>query len=162
SRGGEIYGNTFQGSGSAVYRGVSLRGGQWLVYDNTFPSYGYLAMTEYRASGGDCSQLQSPSPCNSGVPQCAGSGDFSTWYPLPGQIRGTYFWNNIYSSANLVPQLASENYVGTYIQINRDYWVSANKPAALANYMAFTYPHPLRTGAVIQPQPPTNLRVVVK
>jgi hypothetical protein len=154
TRGGEIYGNTFQGSGSAVYRDVILRGGQWLVYDNTFPSYGYLALTEYRASGTDCSQIPSASPCNPGVPQCAGPGDFSTWYPLPGQIRGTYFWNNIYNSANLVPGLSSENYVGTYIRINRDYWVSASKPAGLSNYKAFTYPHPLRSGAITLPAAP--------
>jgi hypothetical protein len=155
TRGGEIYSNTFQGTGSAVGRDMGLRGGQWLVYDNTFSLYGYVLLTDYRASTSDCTQLSSPSLCNPGVPQCAGPSNFSAWYPLPGQIRGSYFWNNIYNSANLVPQVSPENYVPLYIQINRDYWVSASKPAALSTYTPFTYPHPLRA-----PRAPTNLHVV--
>jgi len=153
TRGGEIYGNSFQGTSGAVGRDINLRGGQWLVYDNTFPSYGYVAMTEYRASSADSSQLDSPSLCNPGVPQFATPSDFAAWYPLPGQIQGTYFWNNIYNSANLSPQVATENYVPTYIVPNRDYWVSSSKPTALANYTPFTYPHPLSTG---QQQVSTN------
>jgi len=143
TRGGEIYGNVFQGSGSAVGRDISLRGGEWLIHSNTFPAYAYIALTEYRASSSDYSQLDSPSICNTGVPQFAGSGDFATWYPLPGQIRGTYFWRNIYNGANVVPDVAGENYVPTYISANRDYWVSATKPAVLGNYTPFAYPHPM-------------------
>jgi hypothetical protein len=155
TRGGEIYSNTFEGTGSAVGRDMNFRGGQWLVYDNTFLSYGYVSLTDYRASTSNCTQLGSPSLCNSGIPQCAGPSDFSTWYPLPGQIRGSYFWNNIYKSANLVPQVSAENHVPLYIQINRDYWVSASKPAAVSTYTPFTYPHSLRA-----PQAVTDLHVV--
>jgi len=158
ARGGEFYRNTFLGSSSSVGRNINLRGGQWLIYDNTFAGGTALAMTEYRASTTDCWQMESPSRCNSGVPQCATSSHFSSWYPLPGQIRGTYVWNNLQNGNNILPQVQSENYVPTYVRSSRDYWVSVAKPAALAGYSPYTYPHPLRSSTQGTLPAPTNLR----
>ncbi len=144
ARGGEFYGNTFQGSSSAVGRNFSIRGGQFLIYDNTFTQGTPIAFTEYRASTLDCHQMQTPSACNAGVPQCATPSNFSSWYPLPGQIRQTYIWNNKLNGTLASPIVNSENYVSTYVQSNRDFFVSSSKPAALASYVPFAYPHPLR------------------
>jgi hypothetical protein len=156
ARGGEFYGNTFQGTSSSVGRDFSIRGGQFLIYDNTFTAGAPIAFTEYRASTIDCWQMQNLSICNAGVPQCAGPSDFATWYPLPGQIRQTYVWNNKLNGTLVAPIVNSENYVSTYVQNNRDFFVSTAKPAALANYTAYTYPHPLREGLPA----PQNLRTV--
>jgi hypothetical protein len=160
ARGGEFYHNTFQGTSNSVGRNFSIRGGQWLIYDNTFTGGTPIAFTEYRASSADSYQMENPSRCNPGVPQFATSANFATWYPLPGQIRGTYLWNNLYNGGNVSPGLASENYVSTYVQANRDYWVSTSKPTALAGYTPYSYPHPLRGGAVVSSlRPPQNLRL---
>jgi len=153
ARGGEFYSNTFQGSTGAVGRNFSIRGGQFLIYDNTFTAGTPIAFTEYRASINDCTQMQSPSICNVGVPQCATSSNFASWHPLPGQIRQTYLWNNKLSGTAVSPVVASESYVPTYVQNNRDYFDSPSKPAALSSYIPYTYPHPLRST-------PLNMRTV--
>lgn len=177
TRGGEIYGNTFLGTAQTVGRDISIRGGQFLIYNNTFTTSGYgttpIHMTEYRASTIDCWELlgittswctdssglthnNGLDACNSSVPQGAKDTDFATWYPLPGQIRGTYLWNNLLNGANQPPYLDSENYLSTYIQAGRDFWVSTSQPAALAGYSPYTYPHPLRQ---LIP-PPTGFHLV--
>jgi hypothetical protein len=147
TRGGEIYGNTFMGKTGAVGRNINLRGGQFLIYNNSYSTNGNgntpIHMTEYRASTVDCWECQNPSLCNPGVPQCATLSDFSTWYPLPGQIRKTYLWNNTLNGVNQTADVAPENYVATYIQAKREYFVSSGQPAALAGYTPYIYPHPL-------------------
>jgi hypothetical protein len=157
SRGGEIYGNTFLGVSSAVHQNIGLRGGEWLVYDNTFTTLGGAAspihLTEMRASATDCWEVQSPSQCWQGVPQCATASMFNGAYPLPGQIRNTFVWNNTYNGTTYSPVVDQTNYVQTYIAPNRDYWVTSDLAAAKssglnAGYAPFTYPHPLRTPQV--------------
>jgi len=152
TRGGEIYGNTFLGTAGTVGRNIAIRGGQFLIYNNTFTTSGYLAtpitMDEYRAdvvgASESCTEVQYPSSCNPTIPQCVTPSDFSQWYPLPGQIRGTYLWNNLLRGINQSPTVVSNLYVSTYLQANRDFWVSKGKPAALAGYTPYPYPHPLR------------------
>jgi hypothetical protein len=167
TRGGEIYSNTFLGTSASVGRNIVLRGGQFLVYNNTFTTTGYIPtpvyLNEYRADvsgpdGGSCTELQNPSACNPGVPQCATPSYFSTWYPLPGQIRGTYLWNNILGGVNQSPTIEPDSYVSQYIQANRDFWVSTSQPSALSGYTPYPYPHPLRQAVTISP--PTGLHVI--
>ena len=169
ARGGEICGNTFLGTDTGVGRNINIRGGQWLIYDNTFTSLGWgsapMHFTDYRAWQATCSgQVQYPSPCTPGIPQCATPADFATWYPLPGQVHGTYVWNNAYSGSSRAPFVIPDNYVPTYIQPNRDYWVATNLADAKskglsAGYMAYSYPHPLR--AEIDTTPPSAPRGLV-
>jgi hypothetical protein len=167
TRGGEIYGNTFEGTDQGVVRNIVIRGGEWLIYDNTFTTLGWasspLYFSDYRAWSSNCNQVQSPSLCTSGIPRCVTSSDFNTWYPLPGQIQGTYVWNNLHDGVNQAPYVVAQNYVRTYIQENRDYWVSSSKPAALDYYTPYMYPHPLITGEDPPPPdttPPTNISSV--
>ena len=156
-RGGEIYANTFQGTNSSVGRNINLRGGQWLVYDNTFTTKGWAAspiqFTEYRASP-DCSGCYSTSRCSPDPPACVTNSP--SYYPLRDQIQGTYAWNNTMGGVHQDPYVDSGGYLSFYIQANRDYWSSASKPGALSTYTPFPYPHPLRAG----PSAPSSLRIV--
>ena len=169
TRGGEIYSNTFMGTSTSVGRDIVLRGGQFLVYNNTFTTTGYIPtpvyLNEYRADvsgpdSGSCTELQNPSACNPGIPQCVdgSTNEFNTWYPLPGQIRGTYLWNNILGGVNQSPTIEPDSYVSQYIQANRDFWVSTSQPSALSGYTPYPYPHPLRQAVTISP--PTGLHVI--
>jgi hypothetical protein len=172
ARGGEIYNNTFLGTGSSVGRNMNIRGGQWLIFNNTFTTLGYgltaIHFTEYRAWSAACGQLQNPSLCNPGVPQCATAAHVAAWYPLPGQIRGSYLWNNLHGGVNQAPYLPSEPYLSTYLQEGRDYWVCASLADAKSkglsvSYTPYTYPHPLTQGSQPSPAavaPPQNLRIV--
>ena len=148
ARGGEIYANTFMGTKQGVSRDIVIRGGQWLIYDNTFTTLGWIKspmfFTEYRAWTANCHQSQFPSLCNPSIPKCVTSEDFDSWYPLPGQIQGTYVWNNLYGGVNQVTYVVNENYVRTYIKENRDYWVSDCKPDVLRTYKPYIYPHQLQ------------------
>lgn len=165
SRGGEIYRNTFLGTSSSVGRDINLRGGQWLIYDNTFTTRGYasssIKFTEYRASTIDSRQCSSTSRCSDPPASVTNNPSF---YPLRDQIQETFTWNNIFSSQNETPDVSDENYVPFYIQANRDYWVSTSQPAALSSYVPYTYPHPLRGvtsgGPSVRLSPPQDLHVV--
>jgi hypothetical protein len=147
---------------------MNIRGGQWLIYDNTFTALGYISspirFTEYRAGTDNCVEEESPSLCNPGIPQCCGPAEFATWYPLPGQVRGTYVWNNVYGGSSREPEVDGTNYIPTYIQANRDYWIAtsladAKSKGLNAGYTPYAYPHPLG-GPSIAPSPPKKLRIV--
>jgi hypothetical protein len=169
TRGGEIYHNTFQGS--KLHNSVFLRGGTWLVYDNSFLNAsgsvnGHMCIKDYRA-GSVCSQCSATCVAQAATwRKCAAAG--GTDYPLDQQIMGTYFWNNLYSGANVEPVVDNDLYNSSYIQKNRDYFVAAAKPASLT-YSSYTYPHPLRsvgatssttTTAGTPPAPPTGLKIM--
>lgn len=172
ARGGEIYANTFAGTDSTVGRDMNLRGGWWLIYDNSFTTLGYgssaINFTEYRASASDCYQVQYPSLCyGTAYLQCETVGDYATKHPLPEQIQHTFTWNNIYNSTNQVPYVENDGAVRTYIASGTDYFPSANildaKSKGLdANYASYAYPHPLRGGSVdtTPPAAPTGLVVI--
>lgn len=168
ARGGEIYGNTI--SGGDYYRAMQLRGGSWLVYDNTItPGAGNpIEFDEYRAktpsqcsTSNNLAPVMPPWPVPPGAtwsataPWVATVSDASR-YPLPQQIFNTYVWNNRNASTGaLINPAAGSSLEGAYIQNNRDYFASTSKPAALGSYAAYQYPHPLRAAL----SPPTNLRV---
>lgn len=155
TRGGEIYQNTFDGAN--VGRDMVLRGGAWLVYDNTFLHAADMQLFEYRADSGICTQCAADGAIAShpSWDQCVPTDGSS--YPLKQQIGAdmdgnsspSYFWNNLFSGSNQSPTVNDFSGAGSqanYIQLNRDYFVSTSKPAALASYSAYTYPHPLRGG----------------
>lgn len=173
ARGGEIYDNTFLGSG--YDRAMVLRGGSWLVYDNVITNGNAIQFFEYRAGSGQCSTnnalgLMPPWPVPAGAkwgandPWVASVTDGSH-YPLPQQIFNTYLWNNRTAAGgggNLInPSVYggfSSDSESLYIQANRDYFSSSTKPDAMASYTPYTYPHPLR-GSNTTPNPPTDLTV---
>ena len=132
------------------------RGGKGIVFNNTLTGSGYMQMTEYQ-----------------GWSYCSADG-----YPKPTQINNTYYWNNtitpsLYCAAGGCTSCCPPQYDGTYIQLNRDYWLptsglDASKPGSPALgdtygatdtkkvykaetagvwtlvYAAYAYPHPLR------------------
>ncbi len=153
TRGGEIYKNVFSGSNRTVGRNIVIRGGEFLIFDNSFSTLGYLGgpvlLTEYRASVRDCWQIQYPSLCDQGIPQCVKDNDIPKWYPVPGQVRGTYLWGNIYNGGNVGPVLKNGDYIPSFIKEGRDYWVCTSVEEAKAkglnpHYSPYAYPHPLR------------------
>jgi hypothetical protein len=170
ARGGEIYGNTI--TGSDYYRAMQLRGGSWLVYDNTIiPGAGnaiefdeYRAMTSLPcASTNNLSPVMPPWPVPPGAawaanaPWVAHVADGSL-YQLPQQVFNTYVWNNRNGSNDaLIDPAVPGGLQSTYIQNNRDYFASASRPAALSTYTPYPYPHPLRGGSL---PAPTNLHVL--
>lgn len=171
TRGGEIYGNTFQGT--QVNYSVLLRGGSWLVYDNTWKTQpgAFMMLREYRAhSGGtrSCSQCDNTCPSDPSWGYCLVD---SNGYPMREQIgtnfqrmsEPSYFWNNLYLGVNRAPAVLSTSVIPQYIQSNRDFFSSATKPASLS-YTSYAYPHPLRnmtdpTAPASPPPAPVNLRV---
>lgn len=139
----EFYGNTIILSAST--RVLNQRGGMAIVFDNLITgSPGGIDMTEYQ--GWSYCTVQN--------------------YPKYQQINKSYYWNNTSSGTDLVPSLLCTSgnctsclpaqYDSTYIQLNRDYWLS-EKPG----YVPYAYPHPLRNeiGVDSAPAAPTGLIV---
>lgn len=181
SRGGEIYANTITGAG--YNRGTQLRGGSWLVYDNVITSGAGnpIELNEYR------SEASSASECNAAsalglmppwpVPAGAGWGANDAWrsdvssdtnnpgqyHPLPQQIFNSYMWNNkTPSGAAINPVVPVDGAETHYIVANSDYFASASKPASLASYTPYTYPHPLQGLGGSPPSPPSGLTATVQ
>jgi hypothetical protein len=163
TRGGEIYGNTF--AGTHVGREMIIRGGAWLVYDNTFTRPPAVTLFEYRAGSASmcnqCSRVCASAP--PGWATCVGTG---AQYPMSEQIGAdydgrsspSYFWNNLFNKVNQHPIVDSRGVQSTYIKINRDYFVAPTQPAVLSFYRPFTYPHPLRSTSAGASQPRLFLR----
>jgi hypothetical protein len=150
SRGGEIYGNTF--TGTRVGREMILRGGAWLVYDNTFTRSPAITLFEYRAGNSSMCNQCSPA-CASASPGWATCVATDAHYPMSEQIGAdydrhsspSYFWNNLFHGTNQSPVVDGRGLQPTYIRIGRDYFVTMGKPASLSSYTPFAYPHPLRS-----------------
>lgn len=165
ARGGESYANTF--SGAQMNRVHNIRGGTWLIYDNVYKNApgDTVSFQEYRAGvASDQGQCSSSCPCATilGVTWTPSVGSNTSFYPLPQQVRGTYLWNNLLNGSNNCGSVDPGGVTTSYIKLNRDYFCSTTKPAALASYAPYTYPHPLTTGSspsAVPPQPPTNLIV---
>jgi len=149
SRGGEIYNNESQGTQVGVP--INIRGGHWLIYDNTFTNKGWrdtpICLREYRTWSGSCDQCSSDNgSCPDPWYKCVTDG---SKYPLQEQIQNTYVWGN---TINAIPTTASVPNHGVqrlYLQDRRDYWnvsslADAKAHGLSASYTPFTYPHPLR------------------
>jgi hypothetical protein len=113
----EIYDNTFS-IVSSMNRIIHLRGGQGVVFNNTFQGYTPtkpITITDYAACNPPCSQ------------SC-------TTYPCPDLINHAYFWNNKVGSNSVDPVNACTK----MLRLNRDYYFGQ-----MPNYVPYTYPHPL-------------------
>jgi hypothetical protein len=174
----EVYNNTL--SGTSVGWAVNWRGGDGIVFNNTFSGINagvYL--------NGDVTRNN----CNG--PSCYPGGACD--YLAPGQIRMGYIWGNSWNGApNTAPVVNSQNYIPHFQQANRDYNLPtsgtyANMPATCthtdgyihrgywatdqntlytctatntwtAYYTPYTYPHPL-TQVDPSPLPPQRVRI---
>jgi hypothetical protein len=114
----EIYNNTFNIVAS-MSRVIHLRGGQGVVFNNTFagsytPSQP-ITVTDYAVCNGPCTQ------------SC-------TTYPCPDMINHAYFWDNKIRTSPVNPV----DKCSGFIKLNRDYFLGA-----MPGYVPFTFPHPL-------------------
>jgi hypothetical protein len=119
----EIYNNTFNIVAS-MSRVIHLRGGQGVVFNNTFagsytPSKP-VTITDYAVCNGPCTQS-----CKT--------------YPCPDMINHAFFWSNKIRTSSVNPV----NSCGSYIKLNRDYFLGA-----MPGYVSYTYPHPLTKTAL--------------
>jgi hypothetical protein len=159
-RGGEIYGNEF--TGSELGAAINLRGGEWLVYNNTIDEQGWRSgpiwLREYRSDcSPDCTDTCSPIP---GWTKCFTD---TSEHPAPQQIRNTYLWGNTLDNSPVAAYVVAESNGGltaSYIVEGRDYWESSSLADAKANgldinYTPYTYPHPL-----LKLKPPSNFHFV--
>lgn len=154
ARGGEIYGNTFDGT--EVGRHVVLRGGQWLVYDNTYTAASVgtpIWLSEYRARvSGGCT-----STCASDPSWAANTNDGGASWRNSEQIGAdfeenealSYFWNNLKSSTHQSPFVHNDGSVRDYIQSGRDFVDDTSQPSGISSYTAYDYPHPLRQQGIL-------------
>ena len=180
ARGGEVYHNTIVGTG--YDRGTQLRGGSWLVYDNTITSGAgdEIQFDEYRAGDssmyGQCSStgnlvLMPPWPVPSGAAWSASAAWKSqaatggSDYQLPMQIFNTYVWNNRSPGGSVImPAVDSRGVQSTYIKNGRDYFANADgsEPSGISGYIPYAYPDPLEGHGSDAPVPPTGLTAAVR
>lgn len=115
----EIYNNTFN-LVPTIDRVIHLRGGQGVVFNNTFNNYKPripITITDYAGSGASC---VSSAKCSA--------------YPCKDQINHAYFWNNT-SGSN--PATLNNNCT-SMIKEGRDFYTTP-----MPDYVPYTFPHPL-------------------
>jgi len=170
ARGGEIYNNVISGTG--YDRGVQVRGGSWLIYNNTITPGGGspYEFDEYRAeTSSSCDTtnnlgVEPPWPVPSNADWSSGAAwnhyvTGGTGYQLPEQIFYSFTWNNRKPDTTLLNVGVDPDYpnVANYIQNNRDYCCDnqTTQPTAVGahsfSYTPYTYPNPLRGGAANAP-----------
>jgi hypothetical protein len=170
ARGGEIYANNITGSG--YNRAMQIRGGSWVIYDNTITAGHAIELDEYRANGaGQCGSstlvLMPPWPVpanadwSANAPWRKSVTDASAWQ-LPQQIFNTFVWNNRDGAGALINPSSPTALERQYIQPNRDYFAAATKPPGISSYTPYTYPHPLRGAGGSIPASPTGLTATVR
>lgn len=158
NRGGEIYNNTFTGTG--YDRAMQLRGGSWVIHDNVITAGGGnpIEFDEYRAeTSSSCDTTSALTPIFPPWPVPTGATWSSvvawisfvtdaTHYQLPQQIFNTFAWNNTTPGGTQIPPaVPTGTSESLYIQANRDYFVgTTSPPAGVSGYTPYTYPDPLR------------------
>ena len=113
----EIYNNVFNIC-PTISRVIHLRGGQGVVFNNTFKGYNAgkaITITDYALCNGSCTQSCTKLPC-------------------PDLINHAYFWNNILEGKAINPV----NSCSDYIKLDKDYFTYE-----MPGYKPYTYPHPL-------------------
>lgn len=172
SRSWEIYENTFNATNS-TFTVMFIRGGTGVVFNNTIitnMSSTGIALDNVRSIAPRQCNGTDPMDSNEGVgaevgwmcrDQIGASTDEFLWTganPNPPQEKvPAYFWNNTKNGSPTLPQI--NNSTGDHIQSGRDY---IDDGTVRPGYTAFTYPHPLRSGTMSPPDPPTNLGAVVR
>ncbi|MCO6434648.1 hypothetical protein [Nitrosomonas nitrosa] len=173
----EIYENSFILDGQSAYRGMNLRGGTGVIYNNTFTMVngGYLQNPIMVANYRSCRKIVDDQCARHGWDTCDGDSKFdgnldSTGYPCLDQIGRTsdingdgiqdlaplYEWNNTLNGADTDLTIhtfenCDNSSVAKHIKENRDYYNDTRKPG----YSHYVYPHPLTTA----PPRPKNLRI---
>jgi hypothetical protein len=124
----EFYKNTITGA-TAFAQVVDMRGGQWMVHNNTTES-GRLQINELRVTKPtylDWKECSGTWCCE--TPKCdiqaPTASDFASCYPLPNQVRNTYVWNNLKAGTNMIP-VPTTSTVDIYVALNRDYWIATS------------------------------------
>lgn len=160
----EVYNNTWTNT-SNYWAAIELRGGGGRIFDNVIESSSaiWVILTEYGCTGtwpnfGNTCQCPADYPIDDQI----GVGID----PKFGASEPMYLWNNTKngspwvltwkSTANCTPTCGAFN-MYDIIKEGRDYFMSNTKPAAIAGYTSFTYPHPL---TVSPPEKPKNLKIV--
>lgn len=121
----EIYNNTIESDHS--YRGMFIRGGTGVIYDNTFIGdfVKKIHLTNLRSFWSCTGSGVSPSTCTEG-------------YPCRDQINDLYMWNNKLGGNTVTATTMSDGSVPNHIQEGRDYFHFQK-----SEYTPFPYPHPL-------------------
>jgi hypothetical protein len=158
----EMYNNTISQSALVQVRPFFIRGGTGVVFNNTvtgtwtIPNINVDNRRSTEANPDLCdgdSSLDGNEdatgwPCRDQIGRSAGD-------PNPQESEPMYVWNNTLNGNPLTVSVSSGS--ETHVQENRDYF-HAQRPG----YTPFTYPHPLRGEGDPPPDPPTNLRVIVR
>ncbi len=171
--GGEMYDNiiTITAGTYQDWRGFYFRGGQAMVFNNTFKSNTGNGNAYFELTEEDAWQTAFGCPC-----------------PIHDTVANSYFWNNTMNGAEQVP-FVSNPPSGSYIALNSQYWTpdkgsAAARPATCTSgalygttdtdmlyrcastnswsvaYQPYTYPHPLRSAQAPQPQAPSSLWII--
>ncbi|NIR50642.1 hypothetical protein GWO43_26085 [candidate division KSB1 bacterium] len=165
----EIYENSFTMDGQSAYRGINLRGGTGVIYNNTFTTVNGgnftnpIMVTNYRS----CSEIVQDQCERFGWDTCDGNSQLdgnldSTGYPCLDQIGRTsdidgdgiqdsaplYEWNNALDGSDTDIKIhtfdnCDNSSVRDHIKENRDYY--NDKP--MPGYTPYAYPHPLSKGS---------------
>ncbi len=168
----EIYNNTFNTNvaNASMDEYIHLRGGSGVVYGNTHSGAN-------QAAGGIALEEEDTGSWPLAYQVGSGINGNTNGHAVCGSVNSSpaYFWGN---SADMAVGVDEGG-----IQLNRDYFVSAQQPSTLSrqelsgdtcsttySYTAFTYPYPLDanglpTGGGSQaqgPQPPSNLAAQVQ
>ncbi len=131
SRSWEIYENVLQVQDTTYTDGISIRGGDGVIFNNTID--GEVAYDAQIVIEQGC-------PATGGGPGPAGP------YPAPDQTMGAWIWNNVRggSSAQFIRISDGNSFDCTYyLQEGRNYFQYAK-----AGYVPYVYPHPLRSDSI--------------
>lgn len=159
----EIYENTFDNS-SGNMRALFFRSGSGVVFNNTWTgNYTFPAVANFRSRPQDFppwGACDGTSPWDENQPGMSGYACldqighvFTENEGGVNDLEPVYFWNNTLNGNPLTSVVVSEVSMENHLQDGRDFFSNT----ARLGYTPFTYPHPLQG-----PDPPTNVRTVVK
>ena len=170
----ELYNNDFNATDSGWYRAIHIRSGTGVVFNNTLRGYFTTMNVDNQRSDG----ANTSTPFGACDGSSAWDGNVTDGWPCLDQIgRGPgvnpltgdqpseplYIWNNGSDAGCSTGGSCSNNRTMTNstddaaVESGRDY--INNGTTAKPGYTPYTYPHPLRGGEVVRPEPPTNVVV---
>jgi len=142
--GGVVFNNTFTGSGHSFSALAEIRNLRSHTSDDT----GSLSKGNLNAAG--YTMLAHSRQADEGgliCEHCSGHTGL-----IFGQVHNLYFWSNTNAGGVSVE---SAGFTRTDVLLNTHYFMSA-----MPGYTPYTYPHPLTTGTMLAPRPPSNIRVI--
>lgn len=140
----EVYENTFVGLNNGYNWTLNLRGGEGVVFNNTFTNEGgsfpgLIHLQDYRAHS-DCPAV-TPQSCSLVDPDTP-----STWEmpdrPCFYQVHNTFIWGNVHNGVASFPAVKPED--ARHIVEDRDFFLRApSRGLDGFDYVPYVYPHPL-------------------